>query len=745
MLRPRHTLLAALLTLLPLATASAQNYDSLLARMTLEEKLGQLNLLSAGGRASPQQTDLVRRGLVGGLFNVIGTENTRAVDRVATSESRLKIPLLFGLDVIHGFRTIFPIPLAEAGAFDPELAEATARAAGREAAAAGINWTYAPMVDIARDPRWGRIAEGSGEDTYLGSQLAAARVRGFQESILATAKHFAAYGAAEGGRDYNSADISPRTLREVYLPPFKAAVDAGVATLMSAFNDIGGVPASGNAWLTDTLLRREWRFNGMVVSDWTSVAELIPHGIAGSQAEAGRRALTAGVDMDMQSSIYVDSLAPLVRAGRIPMAVVDSAVVRVLRAKARVAQLKPVAPNAVEIRALARRAARESIVLLRNERVGRGAACCAPTDAPPSPRPDTPLLPLDRATPVIAVIGPLADNQLDPLGPWHTDGKPEDVVTVLQGIKTRVPSGTEVVYARGAGIEDTSTAGFADAVAAARRAKVAILVLGERHDMSGEAASRAYLGLPGVQQQLLEAVAATGTPVVLVLMNGRPLILEWAAEHVAAIVEDWYLGVESGNATAEVLFGEVNPSGRLPVTFPRAVGQIPTYYNHRNTGRPPGDQKFTSKYIDVSVTPRYPFGYGLSYTTFAYRDLKVLFRTTVGSRDLQAGLPRVGPNDSLTVLVTVVNTGAREGTEVVQLYVRDEVGSVARPMRELKGFLRVTLKPGEARRVELRLAARDLAFYGLDMKPTVEPGTFRVFVGPNSIEGLEATFEVAYP
>jgi len=716
MLRPRYTSLIALLTLLPLGAAASQtatdrHIDSLLAAMTLEEKLGQLNLLSAGGKASPEQTALVRRGLVGGLFNVIGTENTRAVDRVATTESRLKIPLLFGLDVIHGFRTIFPIPLAEAGTFDPELAEATARAAGREAAAAGINWTYAPMVDIARDPRWGRIAEGSGEDTYLGSLFAAARVRGFQESILATVKHFAAYGAAEGGRDYNSADISPRTLREVYLPPFKAAVDAGVATLMSAFNDIGGVPASGNAWLTDTLLRREWRFNGMVVSDWTSVAELIPHGIAGSREEAGRRALTAGVDMDMQSSIYVETLAPLVQSGRIPMAVVDEAVRRVLRAKARAAALKPVAPNAVEHRALARRAARESIVLLKNDRS---------------------LLPLDRATPVIAVIGPLADNQLDPLGPWHTDGKPEDVVTVLQGIKTRVPSGTQVLYAQGAGIEDPSTAGFVEAVAAAQRAKVAILVLGERHDMSGEAASRAYLGLPGVQQQLLEAVAATGTPIVLVLMNGRPLILEWAAEHVPAIVEDWYLGVESGNATAEVLFGEVNPSGRLPVTFPRAMGQIPLYYNHRNTGRPPAADKFTSKYIDAPVTPRYPFGYGLSYTTFAYRDLKL-------------SAARIGPSDSLRITVTVANTGTREGTEVVQLYVRDEVGSVARPVRELKGFRRITLKPGESRPVELRLAARDLAFYGLDMRSAVEAGTFRVFVGPNSMEGLEATFEVAYP
>jgi len=725
MLRLRVIVLATLLaaSIGGMPSAAAQNLDSLLARMTLEEKLGQLNLLSAGGKASPEQTALVRRGLVGGLFNVIGTENTQAVDRVATTESRLKIPLLFGLDVIHGFRTIFPIPLAEAGAFDVDLAEATARAAGREAAAAGINWTYAPMVDIAHDPRWGRIAEGSGEDPYLGALLAAARVRGFQESILATAKHFAAYGAAEAGRDYNTADVSERTLREVYLPPFKAAVDAGVATLMSAFNDIGGVPASGNAWLTDTVLRREWGFRGMVVSDWTSVAELIPHGVAGSRAEAGRQALTAGVDMDMQSSIYVETLAALVRDNRIPMAVVDSAVLRVLRAKARVAQLRPVAPNTVEIRALARRAARESIVLLKNE----GG-----------------VLPIDRAAPAVAVIGPLADNQLDALGPWHTDGRPEDVVTVLQGIKNRVAAGTQVLYARGAGIDDTATTGFADALATARRAKVAILVLGERHDMSGEAASRSSLGLPGVQQQLLEAVAATGTPVVLVLMNGRPLILEWAAEHVPAIVEDWFLGVESGNATAEVLFGDVNPSGRLPVTFPRSVGQIPLYYNHRNTGRPPAADKFTSKYIDVPVTPRYPFGYGLSYTTFAYRDLKVAFRTTTGSRDLQAGPVRLGPTDTLSVVVTVANTGTREGTEVVQLYVRDEVASVARPVRELKGFSRVTLKPGEARRIELRLAARDLSFYGLDMKRTVEPGTFRVFVGPNSVEGLEAVFEVIH-
>ncbi len=696
-------------TVLLAAPASAQNLDSLLARMTLEEKLGQLNLLSANGRASPQQMDLVRAGKLGGLFNVMGAENTTPVQRIAVTESRLKIPLLFGLDVIHGYRAIFPIPLGEASSFDPDAAEATARAAGQEAAAFGINWTYAPMVDIARDPRWGRIAEGSGEDPYLGSLMAAARVRGFQQNIFATVKHFAGYGAAEAGREYNETEISERTMREVYLPPFKAAVDAGVASIMSAFNDIAGVPASGNAWLTDTVLRREWKFSGFVVSDWTSVVELINHGVAGSQAEAGRRALTAGVDMDMQSGIYVDSLAALVRSNRIPMAVVDSAVMRILRAKMRLGLFRDpyrprTAPPNAELRALARRVGGESIVLLKNERS---------------------LLPLDKAG-TIAVIGPLADNKEEPLGPWHTQGRAEDVVSVLQGIKTRVQT---VLYAQGSGIDDTSKAGFAAAVAAARQAKVAVLVLGERGDMSGEAASRASLGLPGVQQQLLEAVAATGTPVVLVLMNGRPVILEWASDHVPAIVETWFLGIEAGNATADVLFGDVNPSGRLPVTFPRVLGQVPLYYNHRNTGRPPDPKnKFSSKYIDVPVTPRYPFGYGLSYATFAYSNLK-----------LSAARARV--SDTVTATVTVTNSGSREGTEVVQLYVRDEVASVSRPVRELKAFRRVALRPAESRTLELRIAVRDLWFYGLDMKPVVEPGTFRVYVGPNSAEGLEATFE----
>src|SRR2546427_1842638 len=438
MSRVRHILI---LTILLAAPASAQNLDSLLARMTLEEKLGQLNLLSANGRASPQQMELVRAGRLGGLFNVIGAENTTPVQRIAVTESRLKIPLLFGLDVIHGYRAIFPIPLAEAGTFDPGAVEATARAAGQEAAAFGINWTYAPMVDIARDPRWGRIAEGSGEDPYLGSLMAAARVRGFQQNIFATAKHFAGYGAAEAGRDYNQTQISQRTMREVYLPPFKAAVDAGVASLMSAFNDVAGVPASGNAWRTDTVLRREWGFTGFVVSDWTSVAELINHGVAGSRAEAGRRGLMAGVDMGMQSSIYVESLAAPVRSNPSPLRGADSAAMRILRAQLRLGLFRDpyrarTAPANAELRALARRVAGEAIVLLKNEGTGRGAACCAPT------------LPLSKSG-TIAVIGPLADNKEEPLGPWHTQGRAEDVVTVLQGIKSKVPAATQVLYAPG--------------------------------------------------------------------------------------------------------------------------------------------------------------------------------------------------------------------------------------------------------------------------------------------------------
>jgi len=725
------TALPAALALCGASPASAQRaaaepkIDSLLARMTLEEKLGQLNQLSVDQQPTPEQLALVRKGLVGSFLNLTGAAATRDAQHIAVTESRLHIPLIFGQDVIHGYRTIFPIPLGEAASWDPEAVQAAARVAAREAAAAGVHWTFAPMVDIARDPRWGRIAEGSGEDPYLGSAMAAARVRGFQgadprspDAVLATVKHFAAYGGAEGGRDYNTVDLSERTLREVYLPPYHAALDAGAGSVMTSFNEIGGIPSTASPWLMTTVLRREWGFRGFVVSDWTAIDELRNHGVAGSRAEAGKLALEAGVDMDMVSRIYVDDLPTLVRTGRIPVALVNEAVRRVLRGKAALGlfddpyhgatvERERAVLLAPEHRQLARRVAEEAIVLLKN---------------------DGQLLPLGSRVRSVAVIGPLADDKVAALGSWPGRGDPRDAVTPLEGIKTRAGS-VSVVYAKGCGLTDTATAGFAEAVAAAKQADVAILVLGEAGDMSGEAASRANLDLPGVQPRLLEAIHATGTPVVLVLMNGRPLTLPWAAEHVPAIVESWFLGLETGPALAAVLFGEVSPSGKLPVTFPRAVGQIPLYYNHKNTGRPTGPDKYTSKYTDLPVTPLFPFGHGLSYTTFVYSDLRL-------------SAPRITPAGTQSVSVTVTNTGSREGAEVVQLYVHDEVASVTRPVRALAGFRRISLKPGEARTVDFQLTSKELGLYNKDMKFVVEPGKFRVFVGGSSVGGLEAEFEV---
>jgi len=723
---PAALILCAVRPLSAQRPAAEPQIDSLLARMTLEEKLGQLNQVSVDGQPNAEQLDLARKGLVGSFLNLAGADATHAAQHVAVTESRLHIPLILGLDVIHGYRTIFPIPLGEAASWDPEAVEAAAHVAAKEAAAAGVHWTFAPMVDIARDPRWGRIAEGSGEDPYLGSALAAARVRGFQgkdlrapDAVLATVKHFAAYGGAEGGRDYNTVDLSERTLREAYLPPYHAAIDAGAGSVMTSFNEIGGIPSTASPWLMTTLLRREWGFKGFVVSDWTAVAELLNHGVAGSRADAGKLALEAGVDMDMVSRIYVSDLPALVRAGRIPVAVVNEAVRRVLRAKAALGlfddpdhgatpERERAALLAPEHRQLARRVAEESIVLLKNE--GQ-------------------VLPLAARVKTLAVIGPLADDKTSALGSWPGRGEPQDAVTPLEGIKQRAGS-VSVVYAKGCGITDTSTAGFADAVAAAKQADVAVLVLGEAGDMSGEAASRAELDLPGVQERLLEAVQATGTPVVLVVNSGRPLTIAWAAEHVPAIVESWFLGVETGPALAAVLFGDVSPSGKLPVTFPRAVGQIPLYYDHKNTGRPTGPDKYTSKYIDLPVTPLFPFGHGLSYTTFSYSDLRL-------------SAPRITPTGTLRASVSVTNTGSREAAEVVQLYVHDEVASVTRPVRALAGFRRVSLKPGEARTVEFSLTAKELGLYNKDMKFVVEPGKFRVFVGGSSVGGLEGEFEVA--
>ena len=698
--------------------------DSLLARMTLEEKVGQLNLPSVDTRPSAAQMEMVRKGQVGGFLNVTGAAAARDAQRVAVTESRLHIPLLLGYDVIHGYRTTFPIPLAVAASWNPAAAESVAHVAAREAAAAGVNWTFAPMVDIARDPRWGRIAEGAGEDPYLGSAMAAAQVRGFQgrdlraaDAVLATVKHFGGYGDAEGGRDYNTVDVSDRTLREIYLPPYRAGVDAGAGSIMTSFNEIAGVPSTANRWLVTSLLRGEWKFPGFVVSDWTSIAELVAHGVAGTPGEAGRLALDAGVDMDMVSEIYLDSLPALLRARRIPVAAVDRAVRRILRAKAMLGLFDdpyhgatPEREQAVllapEHRALARRVAREAIVLLKN---------------------DGNLLPLGPQRRTIAVIGPIGDDRAAALGSWSAHGDPQDAVTLLAGLKER--SGIDVRYAKGAGILDTSTAGFAEAVALARQADVAVLTLGEAADMSGEAASRSMLNLPGVQEQLLEAVHATGTPIVLVVTSGRPLAIRWAAEHVPAILQGWALGVETGHALADVLFGDVSPSGKLPVTIPRSVGQVPIYYNHKNTGRPPAEQKYTSKYIDLPSSPLFPFGHGLSYTTFAYSDLKL-------------SSARVTAGEAVRVGVTVTNSGARPGVEVAQLYVRDETGSVTRPVRSLAGFKRVALAPGTSQQIEFVLTDRELGCYCLDMRFAVEPGRFRVFVGGSSVGGVEGAFEV---
>lgn len=701
--------------------------DSLLARMTLEEKLGQLQQLDgeANGNYRPEHVEMVRKGLLGSTLNVRGARRTNELQRVAVEESRLKIPLLFGFDVIHGYRTVFPVPLGEASSFDPAAVERAAAVAAAESRASGVHWTFAPMVDIARDPRWGRIVEGSGEDPYLGSEMARARVRGFQgrdfsarDRVVACAKHWVAYGAAEGGKDYNTTEVSESTLREIYFPPFKAAVDAGVGTFMSAFNDLNGVPTSANPFTLTKVLRGEWKFDGFVVSDYESVRELLNHGVAATEAEAALAALTAGVDMEMVSRLYNKHGAQLIRDRKLPVSDVDEAVRRILRIKFRLGLFdKPYADESAEGSAVmsagnvaaAREVAARSMVLLKNERE---------------------VLPLDKGTGSIAVIGPLADDQQAPLGSWTGDGRKEDVVTLLAGIRAKVPESTKLTYAKGCEIEGDSTEGFAEAVRAAQASDVAILAVGESAEMSGEAASRASLDLPGRQLDLIKAVVATGKPTVIVLMNGRPLTINWVAENAPAILETWFAGSQAGNAIADVLFGDVNPGGKLPVTFPRAVGQVPLYYNHRNTGRPTDPKnKYTSKYLDVPVTPLFPFGHGLSYTQFRLANL-------------QLSAPSVRPDGTLGVSVEVENTGKRAGDEVVQLYIRDMAASVTRPVKELKGFERVTLQPGQKRRVEFTLTPAHLGFHNRDMRFVVEPGAFKVWAGTNSVEGLEASFEV---
>ncbi|HSS21613.1 MAG TPA: glycoside hydrolase family 3 N-terminal domain-containing protein [Pyrinomonadaceae bacterium] len=728
--------LAALVFLLtPLTPSHTQRkpdvekrIDALLSRMTLAEKLGQLQQLDGEGNGTfrPEHPDLIRKGLLGSTLNVRGAKNTNELQHVAMDESRLKIPVLFGFDVIHGYRTIFPIPLAEASSWDPTLAEQSTSIAAREAYATGLRWTFAPMLDIARDPRWGRITEGAGEDPFLGAAFASARVRGFQGSdysapnkVLACAKHWVAYGAAEGGRDYNTTEVSENTLREIYFPPFKAAVDAGVGSVMSAFNDLNGVPTSANPFTLTKVLRGEWKFEGFVVSDYTSVKELINHGVAANDKEAAQAALSAGVDMEMVSRLFNQQGPALLREGKLSQATVDEAVRRILRIKFKLGLFEhPYIDEALEKTALltpenragARAGAGRSMVLLKN---------------------DNEALPLRKDLSSIAVIGPLADDKRTPLGWWSGDGKGEDTVTPLSGIKAKLSPTTKINYAKGCDLSGDSTAGFADAVAAARNSDVAVVFIGDSYETVGEAASRSSLDLSGRQLELVKEIYATGKPTVVVLINGRPLTVNWVFEKVPAVLEAWMGGTESGNAIADVLFGDVNPGGKLPVTWPRTVGQVPIYYNHMNTGRPPeANNRYTSKYLDAPWTPQFPFGYGLSYTKFKITNL-------------QLSSERVRLNEArVNVSVDVENIGKRAGDEVVQLYLRDVAASMTRPVKELKGFQRVTLQPGEKKRVELVLTRDQLAFWNREMQFVVEPGEFKLMVGASSENFIESGFTV---
>lgn len=707
--------------------------DSLINEMTIEEKAGQLTLYTSGWTVTgPQLRDdyveELKAGRAGNLFNAHTVDYAIKLQKTAVEETRLGIPLLFGLDVIHGYKTTFPIPLAEAASWDLELIEKTARLSAKEASAAGINWTYNPMVDIARDPRWGRVAEGAGEDVYLGSLIGAAKVRGYQGSdlsdpntILACVKHFAAYGAAQAGRDYHTVELSDRVLRETYLPPFKAALDAGATTVMTSFNELDGLPASGNHHLMTGILRDEWGFDGFVVTDYTAINEMVPHGVVANNKEAAELAFNAGVEMDMQGGLYAQYIPELIKEGRIKESTLDAYVKRVLEMKYRLGlfedpyrYLNPKREEQTlysqELMDHALEVAKESIVLLKNESVN-----------------NRPVLPLSKSTKSIALIGPLADNQKDMLGTWHVAGDASKAITLLQGIKDTA-SDVKINYARGTGFSGNDISGFAEALEMAKNSDVVVMALGENYQQSGEAASRSEIGLPGNQLALLKQVQALGKPVVLLAMAGRPLTLEWSHENIPAIVNTWHLGTMAGTAIAEVLFGDHNPSGKLTMTFPRNVGQVPVYYNMKNTGRPfSAENKYTSKYIDVSNSPLYPFGYGLSYSTFSYSDIEL-------SKESMT------QNETLTLSVNVKNTGPYDGKEVVQLYIRDLVGSVTRPVKELKGFQKIALKAGESRKVTFSITTQDLAFYTRDMSFKAEPGDFEVFIGTSSAEGVSTRF-----
>ncbi|WP_081916721.1 glycoside hydrolase family 3 N-terminal domain-containing protein [Luteibacter sp. 9135] len=734
--------------------------DALLARMTLQEKVGQLSQYAAQGGSTATDTDafapnpetrtkvdtmaLARKGELGSVLNLVGAAKTRPFQEAAL-KSRLGIPLLFGADIIHGYRTIYPIPLALSATWDPQLVQDLSRMAALEATRGGVKWVFSPMVDVSRDARWGRSAEGAGEDAYLGAAIARAYIRGYQgndladpESVAASVKHFAAYGAAEAGREYNTTDMSDVRLRQVYLPPYRAAVDEGAATMMSAFNALNGVPATADPYLMTDVLRKEWGFNGFVVSDYTAIMELTHHGIAPDAATATRKALQAGVEMDMMSHYYDTQIPALLAQGKLSMATVDEAVRRVLRVKFALGLfehpyargVEPTGPSAAN-RTLARRAAEESFVLLKNGMVGA-----------------TPLLPLDAHVRHVALIGPLADAAKEMQGPWGGARTFDDFTTLRRGLGDRLKAnGGELIYAQGTAIDGDSEAGFADALKAAARADVVVMALGEAAHMSGEAGARAHLGLPGNQQTLLEQVVASGKPVVLLVFSGRPLVLDWADRHVPAIMAVWFPGVEAGNAVADVVFGDVAPSGKLTMSFPYTEGQEPLYYNAFPTGRPAHDADtrqppshdttFVSRYIDTPNEALYPFGHGLSYTTFGYADVTVS-RSSVPLTEAN----RPGANDLVTVTATVKNTGKRAGTEVVQLYVRNLGASLEQPVRSLQGFQRVSLQPGESKQVTFPLGFAELSFWNRRSVQVVEPARYTVWVGGRSAADREAVFEV---
>lgn len=711
--------------------------DNLINRMTLEEKIGQLTLFSSGYNITgptmhENYANDIRAGKVGAVFNAYGAEYTRKLQKMAVEETKLGIPLLFGFDVIHGYRTIFPIPLGEASSWDMEYIEKASRISAIEASSEGLHWTFAPMIDIAPDPRWGRIAESAGEDPYLTSRIAVAKIRGFQgenlgdiHTILACAKHFAAYGAAQAGRDYHTVDMSEITLRNIYLPPFKASVDAGVATFMTGFNELFGVPATGSKFLLTDVLRNEWNFNGFVVSDYTSINEMIPHGFAEDEKHAGELAINAGVDMDMQGAVFYNYLKKSVDEGIVTETTINKAVKRILNLKYELGLFDDPYRYSDTVRQeenvmtdehleFARDFSRRTIVLLKNDKM---------------PGKNNQVLPLSKDVKKIAVIGPLADNQRELIGPWAAAGDYKKSVSLLQGIKNKLEDNPHIVYAKGADINNINKDGFAEAIRIAGSSDVIILAIGEYAIMSGEAASRSNINLPGVQEELALELAKTGKPLIVVLMNGRPLSIEKINEKASAILETWFLGTTAGDAISDVIFGDYNPSGKLTVTFPRNTGQIPISYNHKNTGRPESENRYSSKYLDTPNTPLYPFGYGLSYTTFAYSDISL-------------SSEKMNYSDTLTASVVVKNSGKLAGEEVVQLYTRQLVGSITRPVKELKGFKKISLEPGESKVINFQLTAGDLAFYNAKNEFAAEPGRFYLFVGSSSDDVKHAKFEL---